>query len=127
MRIEHIGLWTADLEKMKAFYCEYFKATAGELYHNQKSGFRSYFLSFADGARLEIMHREDVVKGTQTTEILGFAHLAISVGSKETVDALTEKLVASGYPLLSPCRVTGDGYYESVIGDPEGNRIEITI
>jgi len=98
MRIEHIGLWTADLEKMKAFYCEYFKATAGELYHNQKSGFRSYFLSFADGARLEIMHREDVVKGTQTTEILGFAHLAISVGSKETVDALTEKLVASAVP-----------------------------
>ena len=127
MRIEHIGLWTADLEKMKEFYCDFFKATAGEKYHNQKSGFQSYFLSFTDGARLEIMHREGVIKGAQTNEILGFAHLAISVGSKEIVDALTEKLVDAGYPLLSPCRVTGDGYYESVIGDPEGNRIEITI
>jgi len=119
MKIEHIGLWTADLEKMKEFYCDYFKATAGEMYHNQKTGFQSYFLSFADGARLEIMHREDVIKGSQTNEILGFAHLAIAVGSKEIVDALTEKLVNAGYPLLSPCRVTGDGYYESVIGDPE--------
>ena len=127
MRIEHIGLCTADLEEMKTFYCDYFKATAGELYHNQKSGFQSYFLSFADGARLEIMHRQHVIEGSQTNEILGFAHLAISVGSKETVDALTQKLVDAGYPLLSPCRVTGDGYYESVIGDPEGNRIEITI
>ena len=73
------------------------------------------------------MHREDVIKGSHTNEIMGFAHLAIAVGSKETVDALTNKLVDAGYPLLSPCRVTGDGYYESVIGDPEGNRIEITI
>lgn len=127
MKIEHIGLWTADLDRMKAFYCDYFKATAGEKYHNQKSGFQSYFLSFADGARLEIMQRQDVSKGSHTNEILGFAHLAISVGSKEIVDALTQKLVDSGYPLLSPCRVTGDGHYESVIGDPEGNRIEITI
>jgi lactoylglutathione lyase len=127
MKIEHIGLWTADLEKMKEFYCDYFKATAGEFYHNQKTGFQSYFLSFADGARLEIMHREDVNEGTHNKERLGFAHLAVSVGSKDCVDALTELLVKEGYPLLSPCRVTGDGYYESVIGDPEGNRIEITI
>jgi len=126
MKIEHIGLWTADLEKMKEFYCDFFKASASEMYHNQKTGFQSYFLSFADGARLEIMHRQDV-KEDSSTERLGFAHLAISVGSKEIVDALTEKLVDAGYPLLSPCRVTGDGYYESVIGDPEGNRIEITI
>ena len=127
MKIEHIGLWTADLEKMKEFYCDFFKATAGEKYHNQKSGFQSYFLSFTDGARLEIMHREDVIKGAQTNEILCFAHLAISVGSTEIVDALSEKLVVAGYPLLSPCRLTGDGYYESVISDPEVNRIEITI
>lgn len=127
MKIEHIGLWTADLEKMKNFYCDYFKATAGELYHNQETGFRSYFLSFTDGARLEIMHRQDVNEDGRNKERLGFAHLAISVGSKGSVDALTEKLVNDGYPLLSPCRVTGDGYYESVIGDPEGNRIEITI
>lgn len=127
MKIEHIGLWTADLEKMKEFYCDCFKATAGEKYHNQKSGFQSYFLSFADGARLEIMYREDVIKGFHTNEILGFAHLAIAVGSKDIVDALTQKLVDAGYTLLSPCRVTGDGYYESVIGDLEGNRIEITI
>ena len=127
MKIEHIGLWTADLEKMKEFYCDYFKATAGEMYHNQKTGFQSYFLSFADGARLEIMHREDVIKGSHTNEILGFAHLAIAVGSKDIVDALTQKLVDDCYPLFSPCRDTGDGYYESVIGDPEGNRIAITI
>ena len=126
MKIEHIGLWTADLEKMKDFYCTFFSAEASELYHNQKTGFQSYFLTFADGARLEIMRRQDVNEGGDK-ERLGFAHLAISAGSKDIVDALTEKLVAAGYPLLSPCRVTGDGYYESVIGDPEGNRIEITI
>lgn len=127
MKIEHIGLWVKDLEKMKSFYSTYFHATASELYHNPKTGFYSYFLQFESGARLEIIHRGDVIHRVTGGEILGFAHLAISLGSKEQIDELTQKLVQDGFELLSPCRVTGDGYYESVIADPEGNQLELTI
>ena len=116
-----------DLEKMKSFYTTYFHAKASVLYHNSKTGFSSYFLQFESGARLEIMHRDDVIHRMIGGETLGFAHLAISLGSKESVDKLTNKLVQDGFELLSPCRVTGDGYYESVIADPEGNRLELTI
>lgn len=127
MKIEHIGLWVKDLENMRKFYETYFNAKASELYHNTKTGFHSYFLTFSDGARLEIMQREDVRHHLLGGEILGFAHLAISVGSKEKVDTLTYLLVDEGYELLSPTRTTGDGYYESVIADPEGNRLELTV
>lgn len=127
MKIEHIGLWVRDLEAMRTFYQTYFNVTSSELYHNTKTSFHSYFLTFEDGARLEIMQREDVTNGTGTSESLGFAHLAISLGSKQSVDALTNVLVLEGYELLSPCRTTGDGYYESVIADPEGNRLELTV
>ena len=127
MKIEHIGLWVKDLENMRKFYETYFNAKASELYHNTKTGFQSYFLTFSDGTRLEIMRREDVRHHLLDGEILGFAHLAISLGSKEKVDTLTYLLVDEGYELLSPTRTTGDGYYESVIADPEGNRLELTI
>ncbi|MBO0469421.1 VOC family protein [Enterococcus sp. DIV0242_7C1] len=127
MKIEHIGLWVRDLEAMRTFYQTYFNVTSSELYHNTKTSFHSYFLTFEDGARLEIMQREDVTNSTGTSESLGFAHLAISLGSKQSVDALTNVLVLEGYELLSPCRTTGDGYYESVIADPEGNRLELTV
>lgn len=127
MKIEHIGLWVKDLDNMRAFYGTYFNAKASELYHNTKTGFHSYFLTFSDGARLEIMQREDVSHHLSGGEILGFAHLAISLGSKEKVDTLTYILIDEGYELLSPARTTGDGYYESVIADPEGNRLELTV
>lgn len=127
MTIEHIGLWVADLEKMRLFYENYFKGTASERYHNSTTGFSSYFIQFNDGARLELMHRADISEKMLDGEMLGFAHLALSLGSKEKVDALTYLLVDEGYDLLSPTRTTGDGYYESVIADPEGNRLELTI
>ncbi|MGX7245663.1 VOC family protein, partial [Enterococcus quebecensis] len=115
MKIEHIGLWVKDLEKMRTFYETYFNAQSSDLYHNKKTGFRSYFLTFSDGARLEIMQREDVshLSSSFDHEVLGFAHLAIALGSKESVDNLTNILVLEGYNLLSPSRITGDGYYES--------------
>ena len=127
MKIEHIGLWVRDLEAMRTFYQTYFNVTSSELYHNTKTSFHSYFLTFEDGARLEIMQREDVTNSSGASESLGFSHLAISLGSKQSVDALTNVLVLEGYELLSPCRTTGDGYYESVIADPEGNRLELTV
>ncbi|MBC2328597.1 VOC family protein [Listeria swaminathanii] len=125
MKIEHVALWTTNLEKMKEFYITYFDATANELYENKTKGFTSYFLSFADGARLEIMSRTDVT-GQLSGENLGWAHIAISTGTKEAVDELTEKLRQDGFEIAGEPRMTGDGYYESVVLDPEGNRIEIT-
>lgn len=126
MHIEHIGLWTKDIEKMRIFYETYFNATSSKKYTNEKNRFSSYFLTFETGGRLELMQREDIVKQVEQ-EMIGFAHLALSLGNKKNVDALTKKLSNDGYLLLSPCRTTGDGYYESVIADPEGNRIELTI
>lgn len=126
MKIEHIGLWTKNLETMRTFYETYFNGTACKRYDNLKTGFSSYFLTFETGARLELMQRKDITQAADF-ELFGFAHLAISLGSKDSVDSLTQRLVEDGYTLLSPCRTTGDGYYESVIADPEGNRIELTI
>ncbi|AYY70447.1 VOC family protein [Listeria monocytogenes] len=125
MKIEHVALWTTNLEQMKQFYVTYFCATANDLYENKTKGFTSYFLSFEDGARLEIMSRTDVT-GKTTGENLGWAHIAISTGTKEAVDELTEKLRQDGFAIAGEPRMTGDGYYESVVLDPEGNRIEIT-
>ncbi|CUL30048.1 TPA: VOC family protein [Listeria monocytogenes] len=110
---------------MKQFYVTYFGATANDLYENKTKGFTSYFLTFEDGARLEIMSRTDVT-GKTTGENLGWAHIAISTGTKEAVDELTEKLRQDGFAIAGEPRMTGDGYYESVVLDPEGNRIEIT-
>ncbi|EAE7279555.1 glyoxalase/bleomycin resistance/extradiol dioxygenase family protein [Listeria monocytogenes] len=125
MKIEHVALWTTNLEQMKQFYVTYFGVTANDLYENKTKGFTSYFLSFEDGARLEIMSRTDVT-GKTTGENLGWAHIAISTGTKEAVDELTEKLRQDGFAIAGEPRMTGDGYYESVVLDPEGNRIEIT-
>jgi lactoylglutathione lyase len=129
MKIEHLAIWVKDLEKTKAFYEKYFQARSGEKYHNPKKQFESYFLSFADGPRLELMHRPDlkVFIKDRHQEFIGLAHFAISVGSKEKVDTLTEHLRKDGYEVIGEPRTTGDGYYESVVLDPEGNRIEITI
>lgn len=128
MKIEHVAIWTKDLERMKKFYEKYFNATSNELYTNQKKGFKSYFLTFDSGARLEIMQRSDILthKKSPGNEYVGYAHLAISTGSEDRVDKLSEKLRNDGFPILDGPRRTGDGYYESVVSDPDGNRIEIT-
>lgn len=124
MKIEHIGLWTIDLERMKDFYEKYFSAKSNTLYHNPKKGFKSYFLTFESGSRLELMHREDIKR--PNVESYGYAHLAMSVGDKTAVDNLVDKLESDGYMLVDGPRTTGDGYYEAVIEDPEGNLIELT-
>ena len=127
MKIEHLAIWVSDIEEMRRFYEQYFNAKAGEKYVNPKKNFTSYFLSFEEGARLELMHKPEISVLKQDKEHLGYIHFAISVGSKEKVDALIAKLREDNYKITGEPRTTGDGYYESVVLDPEGNRIEITI
>lgn len=129
MRIEHFAVWVTDLEVVAAFYERYFGATRNDLYHNAKKGFSSYFLTFHTGARLELMHSAtlDLPASESGSQRLGWTHLAFSVGSEEQVDALTERLKTDGFPVLDGPRRTGDGYYESVVLDPAGNRLEITV
>ena len=127
MKIEHIALYVNDLEGAKDFFVKYFDAASNEGYHNIKTDFRSYFLSFADGTRLEIMTKPDLTDSGDLLNRFGYAHLAFSTGSKEAVDTLTAKLNADGYPVLSGPRTTGDGYYESCILGFEGNVLEITV
>ncbi len=126
MKINHIALWAKDIEKMRDFYEKYFQAKSNDKYINEKKGFQSYFLSFQSGCRLEIMHSEKTRK-EQPAAALGLCHLAFSLGSKEAVDEMTEKLMADGYSKIDGPRTTGDGYYESVFLDPEGNKIELTV
>ena len=126
MRIEHAAIYVNDIEAEKKFFTRYFGASAGEMYHNKNTGFSSYFLSFDGGARLELMTAPELQDMDKPGLRTGFAHLAFSIGSCKEVDALTERLRADGYAVVSGPRVTGDGYYESCIHDAEGNRVEIT-
>lgn len=129
MKIEHIAIWTKDVEALRVFYEKYFNALANQRYENMTKGFASYFLSFESGARLEIMQMEGIEERQRILEkqFTGLAHFAISVGSKEAVNELTARLEGDGYLLVDGPRKTGDGYYESVILDPDGNRVEITV
>ena len=129
MNIEHIAIWVHDLEKMRHFYETYFSAKSGEKYTNIKKEFQSYFLSFTSGARLELMYKPSIASKLfdEQKEFIGLAHFAISVGAEQNVNELTHQLEKSGYQVIGNPRWTGDGYYESVILDPENNRIEITI
>ena len=127
MKIEHIALYVNDLEGAKYFFIKYFGAHSNHGYHNKTTGFRSYFLTFDDGARLEIMTRPDLSDPEKEANRTGFIHLAFSVGSKEAVDALTARLAADGYEVRSGPRTTGDGYYESCIAGFEENLLEITV
>jgi len=128
MRIDHIALWTADLERCKQFYIAYFGAVAGEEYVNPAKGFASCFLGFSEGARIELMTTTALspVVMAPGAQRMGFTHIAISVGSTHRVDELTRRLMDDGFPILDGPRRTGDGYYESVTLDPDGNRVEIT-
>lgn len=127
MRIEHVAMYVSELEGAKLFFEKYFDAISNDLYYNKKTGFKSYFLTFNDGARLEIMNKPDMDDAEKSLHRTGFVHIAFSVGSKEKVDALTAQMKQDGYDVLSGPRITGDGYYESLILAYEGNLIEITI
>ena len=127
MFIEHIALYVNDLEKARDFLIKYLGGHSNDGYHNVRTGFRSFFISFDEGARLELMNNPQVIEGNRTAEHTGYAHAAFSVGSREAVDDLTEKLRADGYEVRSGPRTTGDGYYESCIVAVEGNLIEITV
>lgn len=127
MKIEHIAMYVKDLEKTKTFFEIYLNARANAGYHNPKTDFRSYFLSFDDGARLEIMNKPQMQDSPKALTQTGYIHIAFSVGSKEKVDELTAKLKEDGYEIISGPRTTGDGYYESCVVGIEGNQIEITV
>lgn len=132
MKIEHVAIWVKDIDKVCEFYQKYFSGVVHPLYHNPTKQFTSRFITFDDGARLEVMHRPDIDSNVETVEMfhvehMGYTHLSFSVGSKEEVDRLTHQMSTEGVPVVGQPRTTGDGYYESVVLDPEGNRIEITI
>jgi len=125
MRLEHVALWVHDLERMRSFYVERLGGRSAERYHNPHTGFTSYFVSFDAGARVELMHGPDLVPRAGPAAA-GYAHVAFALGGRAEVDALVERLRAQGVEVASAPRVTGDGYYEAVVLDPEGNRLELT-
>lgn len=127
MKIEHMAMYVNHLEAAKEFFIKYFNAAASDKYHNTRTDFSSYFLSFDDGARLEIMNKPDMSDDAKELQRTGYIHIAFSVGSRERVDELTQLLAADGYEVISGPRTTGDGYYESCIIGIEGNQIEITV
>jgi lactoylglutathione lyase len=129
MRIDHLAIWTTDIERCIAFYRTYFGAVAGPRYHNASKGFTSHFLSFDGGARFEVMSSTTLspIEGAAGAPRTGLTHPTTAPRSEEAVDALTLRLRADGFPILDGPRRTGDGYYESVTLDPDGNRLELTV
>ena len=127
MMIEHIAMYVNDLERAKDLFIRYFEGKAGEKYQNREIGFQSYFISFQNGSRLELMHRTDMADMDKPPARTGYVHIAFSVGTKQQVDVLTRQMENDGYHVLSRPRTTGYGYYESCLIDFEGNQIEITI
>ena len=128
MRIEHIAIWTEQLEVMKDFYCRYFNGTANDKYINDKKQFASYFISFDRGCRLELMSMRGVPKSQDDVmaQFTGYIHMALEIGSEQDVNDLTDILVRDGFSCIEGPRTTGDGYYESVILDPDKNRVELS-
>ncbi len=127
MKIDHIAMYVNNLEEAREFFMKYLGATSNDGYHNKTTDFRSYFLSFEEGTRLEIMNKPQMIDVEKVPSRTGYVHIAFNVGSKEKVDQLTEQLKMDGYEVISGPRTTGDGYYESCIIGIEGNQIEITV
>ena len=127
MKIEHVAMYVTQLDQARDFFVTYFGAISNDGYHNKTTDFKSYFLTFEDGARLEIMHRPQMEQMEKSPARTGYIHIAFSVGSKEKVDELTARLQSDGYEVISGPRNTGDGYYESCIIDMDQNQIEITV
>ena len=127
MKIEHVAIYVNDLEAARDFFVKYFGGRANAGYHNWTTDFRSFFISFDDGARLEIMNKPDMTDDKKALNRTGYAHVAFSVGSREKVDELTDRLRADGYTVISGPRTTGDGYYESCVVTIEDNQVEITV
>ena len=126
MKIDHVAVYVADLEGARAFFMKYFDAKSNEMYHNPRTGLKTYFLSFGGSARLEIMSRPGLAAAHVGAPCAGYAHMSLSVGGKEAVDALTERLRADGFKVVDGPRTTGDGYYESCVAGAEGILLEIT-
>ncbi|MDF2192557.1 VOC family protein [Paraflavitalea sp. CAU 1676] len=129
MTLEHVAIWTSQLEALKEYYIKYFGAVPNDKYTNEKKQFQSYFLSFQSGARLEIMSRPDIPENKNDTvqaQYLGIIHLAFGVNTLQEVDAKAKQLQEDGFPILSGPRKTGDGYYEFETLDPDNNRLEVT-
>jgi lactoylglutathione lyase len=128
-RIEHIALWTEDIDRLAGFYAEYFGAGIGPLYVNAAKGYESRFLTFESGARLELMKTSRLrpIRHEPGAQRMGLTHLAIALGEERRVEQLTGVLRQAGFAVLDGPRRTGDGYYESVVVDPDGNRLELTV
>ena len=126
MKIEHVAMYVNDLERAREFFVKYFGAKSNDGYHNPVKKFRSYFLTFDDGSRLELMNKAEMDDAPKTLNRTGFIHIAFSVGGKVEVDELTARLKSDGFTVIGEPRTTGDGYYESCIVDLEGNQIELT-
>ncbi|QIA09779.1 VOC family protein [Draconibacterium halophilum] len=127
MKVEHLAIWTYNLEGMRSFYMHYFDASSSEVYHNHSREYRSYFLSFDGDCRIELMEMPGIPKSRDNTlkQFTGLIHFAFKLGSKSKVHELTETLRKDGYKIISEPRTTGDGFFESVFLDPDGNRVEI--
>ncbi len=125
MRIDHVAIWTKNLELMRNFYVQYFNGNSNEKYTNPLKHFESYFISFENGTRIELMHKTTVLKSNYLNELLGLTHIAFNLGSKDAVITLTETLRKNGHHIINEPHTTGDGYFESVVLDIEGNRIEL--
>ena len=127
MTLEHIAIWTNQLEVLREFYCRHFGGRSNQKYINDAKGFQSYFISFSSGARLELMSRTDIPKNLNDPlqQYMGIIHIAFSVDTMQEVEKKAAELKAAGFPILSGPRKTGDGYYEFETMDPDNNRLEV--
>ena len=129
MTIEHIAIWTNDIERLKSYYADNFNGTASAKYTNPKKQFESYFVSFGARARIEIMtipNLAEEVEANSTNTRKGLTHIAFETETMADVNNKAKQLAENGFIITNGPRVTGDGYYEFETLDPDGNRVEVT-